>query len=352
MAGSSQEKTEQPTPKRKHDAKKKGEAAKSMEVNTALLLFGGVLLFMFVGPALFRQFEDLSVEVFGHASTYKITPDSLPALSWQGASYIMKGLMPFFAVMLFLGLIASFGQVGINVAEEALKPNWGKINPLKGMKQLFSMNAIVEVVKGLLKMGIVGGLVYLVLRKHLREFFVLNDQSIGGILNFVGNVAMELMLKVVIALLFLAAGDYIYQRFQFNKKLKMTKQEVKEEQKQIEGDPLIKSRIRSLQQEMARRRMMQEVPKADVIITNPTHYAIALRYNGKEMDAPVVIAKGMRKIAQRIKEIAAEHDIPLIENPPLARALYDAVAIGQEIPTKFYQAIAEVLAQIYRMKKA
>lgn len=132
----------------------------------------------------------------------------------------------------------------------------------------------------------------------------------------------------------------------------MTKQEVKEEQKQIEGDPLIKSRIRSLQQEMARRRMMQEVPKADVIITNPTHYAIALRYNGKEMDAPVVIAKGMRKIAQRIKEIAAEHDIPLIENPPLARALYDAVAIGQEIPTKFYQAIAEVLAQIYRMKKA
>lgn len=322
-----------------------------MEVNTALLLFGGVLLFLFIGPALMRQFEGLGREVFGHADTYKITPDSLPALSWQGASYIMKGLLPFFAVMLFLGLLASFGQVGVRVAEEAMKPNWSKINPLKGMKQLFSMNALFEVVKGLVKMGIVSAIVYLVLKRHLQEFFVLADQSIGGILNFVGTVGMELLLKVVIALLFLAAGDYIYQRYQHNKKLKMTKQEVKEEHKQMEGDPLIKSRIRSLQQEMARRRMMQEVPEADVIITNPTHYAIALQYHGAEMDAPVVVAKGMRKIAQRIKAIAAEHDIPMIENPPLARALYDSVEIGQEIPAKFYRAIAEVLAQIYRLKQ-
>jgi len=318
MANSAQEKTEQPTPKKKRDARKKGEVAKSMEVNTALLLFGGAIMLLFTGPALIKLMEDLCIEVFGNANSYEA---------------------------------ASFGQVGIRVAEEAMKPKWDKLNPINGFKNMFSMKALFELVKGLFKMTLVLTIAFLVLRGHQDEFLLASHQGAPGIINLVGSVAMEVFLKIAVALMFLAAVDYLWQRYQFNKKLKMTKQEVKEEHKQTEGDPLIKSRIRSLQEDMARKRMMQEVPEADVVITNPTHYAVALSYKDEDMQAPTVVAKGMRKIAERIKALAAENDVPVIENPPLARSLYSSVETGQEIPANFYRAIAEILAQVYKMRK-
>jgi len=219
------------------------------------------------------------------------------------------------------------------------------------LKQIFSIRGLTELIKGLLKMAIVISIAFFVLKGHHKEFFLIASQGIHGIVAFTGRVGFELFIKVAVALLFLAAVDYIYQRYRHNKDMMMTKQEVKEEHKQMEGDPLIKSRIRSLQEEMARKRMMQKVPEADVVITNPTHYAVALKYEDQEMDAPKVIAKGARKIAERIKAIAGEHDIPLIENAPLARSLYDAVEIDEEIPAKFYLAIAEILAQIYKLRK-
>lgn len=346
-----QEKTEQPTPKRKEDARKKGQVAKSMEVNTAFILLAGALMMLYTGPAMFNSFEDLGLEVFGHVSEFEITPNTLPGMAWNGAGYILKVLLPFFAVMLFTGLVANFGQVGIRVSEEAFKPKWEKLNLFKGMKELVT-RAPFELVKNLLKLLFVGVVAYWVLVSHLEEFFFLGDLGVRGVLAYIGDVGFELMTKVVIAIVFLAIVDYAYQRYRHMKQLKMSKQEVKEEHKQTEGDPLVKSRIKQLQQEMSRNRMMQEVPDADVVITNPTRYAVAIKYDPEEMEAPRVLAKGMRKIAQRIKEIAREHDIPVIENKPLVRSLFDLVEIGDEIPTKFYQAIAEILARIYRAKGA
>ncbi|MCF7802856.1 MAG: flagellar biosynthesis protein FlhB [Candidatus Marinimicrobia bacterium] len=345
-----QEKTEQPTPKRKEDARKKGEVAKSMEVNTAFMLLAGVMMMLYTGPAIFGTFEDISTEVFGNISTYEINVDTLPGLVWGGTLQVFKAIFPFLAVMFVMGLAVNFGQVGIRVSEEAFKPNWGKMNPLKGMKELVT-RAPFELLKNLFKMILVGTVGYFVLAGHLEEFFHLGDMGIHALLSYLGSVGFELGSKVAIAVMFLAAVDYAYQKYRHTKQLKMSKQEVKEEHKQTEGDPLVKSRIRNLQQEMARNRMMQDVPEADVVITNPTHYAIAIKYNPDEMEAPRVLAKGMRKIAERIKEIAKEHDIPIIENKPLARSLFDLVEIGQEIPAKFYQAIAEILARIYRMKQ-
>jgi len=347
---SAQEKTEQPTPKRKEEARKKGQVARSQEVNTAFMLLAGALMLMATGPSLFGTIHGLGTEIFGNVSSYQINPESLPGLSWSGALQIFGALFPFFAVMVVVGLVVNFGQVGIRVAEGALTPKWEKLNFFKGMKQLFS-NAVFELLKNLFKMLVVTSVAFFVMKSHLKEFFLLGDRGVAGIVNFVGDVGFELFGKVVIAITIIAVADYIYQRYKHNKELKMTKQEVKEEHKQTEGDPQVKSRIRQQMQELSRSRMMQEVPEADVVITNPTHYAVAIKYEAAEMEAPRVLAKGMRKIAQRIKEVAREHDIPVVENPPLARSLYEMVEVGDEIPAKFYRAIAEILAQIYQAKQ-
>jgi len=347
---STQDKTEQPTPKRKEDARKKGQVAKSMEVNTAIMLLSGTLMLMFYGPTMFGQFSELSTTIFQNISTYKITTESLPGLAWNGASFLLAAILPFWIIMFIAGLVANFGQVGFHIGEDALKPKFDKLNPINGFKQLITQ-APFELGKNLMKMVLVGSIVFLVLKAHVEEFFHLGDLGVQAILHFVGKVSFELMTKVVMAVAVLAAIDYGYQRYRHMKQLKMTKQEVKEEHKQTEGDPQVKSRVRQLQQEMARSRMMQDVPEADVIITNPTHYAIALKYDSNQMEAPTVLAKGMRKIAERIKQIGREHNIPVIENPPLTRSLYGLVEVGDEIPANFYRAIAEILAKIYQTRK-
>ena len=345
-----QDKTEQPTPKRRQDARKKGEVARSQEVNTAFMLLAGLLMLMAVGPNLIGTMKGLSTEVFGNVSAYEINPNTLPGLSWGGALYIFQALLPFFAVMLAVGMAVNFGQVGIRVAEGALTPKWERLNLFKGFKQLFS-KAPFELAKNLVKMLMVATVAFFVMRSHLKEFFLLGDLSVNGLADFIGDVGFELGGKVVIVVMLIAVVDYAYQRYRHTKDLKMTKQEVKEEHKQTEGDPQVKSRIRQQMQELSRSRMMQDVPEADVVITNPTHYAVAVKYEAGSMEAPKVVAKGMRKIAERIKEIARENDVPVVENPPLARSLYDLVDIGDEIPMKFYRAIAEILARIYQSRK-
>ncbi len=347
---STQDKTEQPTPKRKQDARKKGQVAKSMEVNTAVMLLAGLLMLLFYGPTMFAKFSQEATTIFQNLSTYQITTESLPGLAWNGASFLLAVVLPFWIIMFIAGLAANFGQVGFHIGEEAMKPKWDKLNPVNGFKELFT-RAPFELGKNLMKMVLVGTIVFFVMKSHVQEFFNLSDLGINSVLHYVGKVGIEIMAKVVIAVTILAAIDYAYQRYRHMKQLKMTKQEVKEEYKQTEGDPQVKSRVRQLQHEMARSRMMQDVPEADVVITNPTHYAIALKYDPENMEAPTVLAKGMRKIAERIKKIAREHDIPVVENPPLTRSLYELVEIGDEIPANFYRAIAEILAKIYQMKK-
>jgi flagellar biosynthetic protein FlhB len=235
-------------------------------------------------------------------------------------------------------------------SNEAITPKFDRFNPITGIKRLFSTRSLIELLKSLLKLAVVGWIGYTTIMGELKVFPLLVDKTGAEVLAFAGQVCFKLFLKTGLALLVIAGFDYAYQRYQFEHNLKMTKQEIREEFKSTEGDPLIKSRIRSLQRERSRQRMMKDVPKADVVLTNPTHLAVALRYDVEKSAAPVVVAKGARLIAERIKAIAKENGVPVIENKPLARMLFKNAEIGSEIPFELYKAVAEVLAVVYRMR--
>ena len=249
-----------------------------------------------------------------------------------------------------VGFIANVMQVGFQISTEAMALKLSKLNPISGMKRFVSLKSLVEIVKSIIKIFFIGGIAYLLVEGEIKAFPVLVHQEVGQILVFIARVAIKICFFVCLAMILLAVLDYIYQRWQYEQDLKMTKQEVKDESKQTYGDPQVKARIRSVQMEMARRRMMDAVPEADVVITNPTHLAIALKFDAREMIAPRVLAKGSGHIAQRIREIAAENKIPLFEQKPLAQALYKMVEIGDYIPPELYRAVAEVLAYVYRLK--
>jgi flagellar biosynthetic protein FlhB len=236
------------------------------------------------------------------------------------------------------------------MSTEAIAPKLNKLSPISGMKRLVSIKALVELAKSIIKLLFIGTIAYLLVKSDMEAFPVLIHQEVGQILVFIARVSLKISFFVCLALVVLAVLDFLYQRWQHEKDLKMTKQEVKDEQKQTFGDPKVKSRIRSMQMEMARRRMMEAVPEADVVITNPTHLAIAIKFDAEEMIAPQVLAKGAGHVAQRIKEIASENQIPLVEDKPLAQALYKMVELGDYIPAELYRAVAEVLAYVYRLK--
>jgi flagellar biosynthetic protein FlhB len=260
-------------------------------------------------------------------------------------------LLPVMAAVLITALVANYSQVGVIFTTEKIKPELKKIDPIQGIARKFSLQTLNELVKSLFKIAIIGYVSYREIINVLPEFMPLMDQETSQILAFMANTAFWIFLKCALIIALLAAIDYVFQRWQFMKKMKMTKQEIKEEAKQTEGDPYVKGRIRSIQMEMARRRMMEEVPTADVVVTNPTRLAVALSYDNNSMEAPLVVAKGAGLIAQRIREIAAENKVPIVEDKPLARALFKTAAIGQAIPENLYQAVAEVLAYVYGMRK-
>ena len=235
---------------------------------------------------------------------------------------------------------------------ESLTPKFEKINPFKGLKKMFSQRSLVEAAKSIFKVSVVGSIGYLTISSKFGEFILLANKDIAYFIEFLGSMMFDITLNITIALMFLAILDFSYQKWKHGEDLKMTIEEVKEEYKQTEGNPVIKSRIRTIQKEGARRRMLQEVPEADVIITNPTTYAIALKYDIATMTAPMVIAKGIRKVAERIKEIGAENDIPVVENKWLAKTLYKTTAVGEETPFDLYKAVAEVLAYVYKLKES
>ncbi len=352
MADNYQDKTEQPTPKRLQEAKQKGNVAKSVEVNSAVSLLGGLALIYLTSGMFFRQFTLVFQGIFSGGYNTSLSTENL-------LSYFIKGLagvgVPAFLLMgglLLIGLAASYLQVGFIFTFEPIQPKFEKINPGKGFKKIiFSKRSLEELAKNFLKLAIVLYIAWDAISNYKDEFIPLMDKTVPQIFHFMLNVALKISLKIAAVFLFIAAADYAFQRYEYIRNLRMTKQEVKEETKQMEGDPQVKSRIRSQQFKMARQRMMQEVPTADVVITNPTHFAVALKYETDKMSAPRVIAKGKDRIALKIKEIAQEHQIPVVEDPPLARALFKAVEINQEIPGKFFQAVAEVLAYVYKLKK-
>jgi flagellar biosynthetic protein FlhB len=258
------------------------------------------------------------------------------------------------AAPLVLALFAAFGagylQFGLLFSSESLMPSLEKISPLSGLKRIFSLRSFADFLKGLLKLAIVGGIVYAVLTPSVGELHKLIGMEIVQLLEIIADLLNRLLFTVFAAMVVITALDVFYQRWEHIKGLRMSRQEIKDEMRESEGDPMVKGRLRQLRMERARKRMMSEVPKADVVVTNPTHYAVALRYD-PQMSSPKVVAKGVDKVAQKIREIAKENDVPVIENPPLARGLYAAVDVDQEITPEFYKAVAEVIGYIYKMKR-
>ena len=347
-----QERTETATPKRREEARKKGQVAKSIEINTAVILF---VTFIFI--YLYKDyFIDKSLYygrvVFENIGTTYITTSNISGYVSIVLLKVMVLLAPIMAVMLGIGLLVNFGQVGVYFTVEPLLPKWNKINPLAGFKRIFaSKRSLVELVKGFTKIIIVGYIGYSAVSGVVHDYIILMDKEVYHIFLFIANATFSVGLKIAIALILLSIFDYLFQKYEYERNIKMTKFEVREELKQMEGDPLIKARIRSIQRDMARRRMMSEVPEADVVVTNPTFIAVALKYDTKTMSAPTVVAKGARLIAENIKKIALENDIPIVENKPLAQALYKSCEVGDEVPEQFFQAVAEILAYVYRLKR-
>ena len=351
MAEQFQEKTEQPTPKRLSEAREKGNIPKSTEVNSAVVLLAGIGLIYLYGGVLYHKLTLIFRGIFSGGFMVSLTLTNIQSYFIQGIHIIGVPTLLFLMGLMAIALSASYLQVGFVFTLNPLKPKGEKLNPFKGFKKiLFSPRTLEESVKNLLKLAIVITIGYLAIKGYLTQFPLLLDQGVTDIARFMIKGALSITFKIGLALAFIAAADYAFQRYEHIRNLKMTKQEVKDENKQTEGDPKIKSRIRSLQLEMSRRRMMQEVPKADVVITNPTHYAVALKYEPGKMSSPKLIAKGKNRIALKIREIAEQHGIPIMEDPELARSLYAVMDIDDEVPERFFKAVAEVLAYVYKIK--
>ena len=346
-----QEKTEKATSKKKETARNKGQVAISREVSSAMVLLASLGFFYFGGSWMFWNLSEIITRVFQNLGTLQFnTINDASVFSLEVLSRLLAILIPLLLPLAILGLAANILQVGFKFSTEAISPKFNKLNPISGMKRLVSLKAFVELAKSILKLLFIGTIAYILVKSDMEAFPLLIHQEVGQILIFIARVSLKISFFVCLALVVLAVLDFLYQRWQHEKDLKMTKQEVKDEQKQTHGDPKVKGRIRSMQLEMARRRMMEAVPEADVVITNPTHLAIALKFNSEEMIAPLVLAKGAGHVAQRIKEIASEHQVPLVEDKPLAQALFKMVELGDYIPAELYRAVAEVLAYVYRLK--
>ncbi|NOZ08269.1 MAG: flagellar biosynthesis protein FlhB [FCB group bacterium] len=348
---SAQDKTEAPTPRRKEEALEKGEVAKSMELNSVAVMLAGIISVQFISGSLMKLFSDFTISTYLNSGTFNMTVESFPQ---QFRGMLLKFtavLAPVFIILLITGIGANVAQTGFFIAKKALEPKFEKINPAKGFKRILSVRSLVEALKGILKILIVSLIAFLVLKKYIADFWALYSASAAEIFSLIGIVLKDLGIKIGVVLAFLAVADFAYQKYEHQKSLKMTKQEVRDEAKQYEGNQEMKGHIRAMQKQLARTRMMAAVPDATVVVTNPTYIAIAIKYDPSSgSDAPIIVAKGKRKIAQRIKEIARENEVPVIENKPLARTLYEITDVGMQVPVILYQAVAELLAQVYRMQ--
>lgn len=343
------EKTEKATPKKREDTRKKGQVAKSQDINTAMLLFFMFITFTAIGPYWKGRFTNLYIHVFTEYLTRPLTLDQIHLIFIDTLIYIGVTIAPIMGVAIVVGIASNLMQFGFLYTTEPLQIKLEKLNPIAGAKRIFSIRAIVELIKSLLKITVVGAVTFSVLWDSKDEILMQAQTDLNGALSFFGSTTTRMGLSASIALLVLGVLDYAYQRFDYEKNIRMSKHDIKEEYKNIEGNPLIKSKMKENQRQMAMRRMMSEIPHADVVITNPTHYAVAIKYDESEADAPYVVAKGADYVAFKIREIAQKNKVSIVENRPLARALYANIEIGQVIDESFYQAVAEVLAYVYQV---
>lgn len=344
------QKTEEPTPKKQREAREKGEVARSQEVNHWFILLAFATTLGLLAPIFVGQLGRALVPFLEQPHRIVLSGDStrlvLSSLLWD----VGKAMALPFAATIAAALAAGFLQGGFVVSAESLKPKLEKLSPLSGFKRVFGQRALVEFVKGLLKISLVGAVITLLVTPRWQRYLHLPELSLDDLLSLLRIEALRVVIGVLAVMSVIAGADYLFQRYKHNQKLRMSRQEIKDEMRQSEGDPMVKARLRQLRQERARQRMMAAVPGADVVVTNPTHFAVALRYEGEVMSAPVVVAKGVDFIAQKIREVAKENDVPIVENRPLARALYDTVDIDQEVPPDHYKAVAEVIGYVMRLR--
>ncbi|MNO48047.1 Flagellar biosynthetic protein FlhB [compost metagenome] len=344
------DKTEKATPKKRQEARKKGQVAKSAELSGAVVLLSALLSLMMFGGFIKERVVKLYTDVFQNRMMMQVTPENVSEMFNHYGIQILILLAPLFIITFVMALVVNLAEVGFMMVTEGLTPKFSKINPIKGFKNIFSMRSFVEFLKSIFKLMIIGYLVYSTVWGEKESFASLAHVSAEGAYRFAAKMTMNLGIKIGAVLLVMAVFDYIYQKYEHEKSLKMSKQDIKDEYKKMEGDPIIKGKIRERQRRMAMQRMMQEVPNADVIITNPTHFAVALKYDGSQMEAPQIIAKGQDFVALRIRELAKEHGVITMENKPLARALFQRAEIGDVVPADLFQAVAEVLAYVYKLK--
>lgn len=349
--GGTGEKSEQATPRRREEARRKGQVFKSSDLNAAVIMAAGAIAAYLSYPYIIQSLHDFTALYLLERTSADFTIQYANQLMLEVLYLLGKMVLPIMAACFIAALLISYLQVGFVFTAEPLAPKLERINPVQGFKRIFSKRALVELLKSLLKVVVTGWIVYSVIRKYYYIFPRFVDMELVVTLQALAQIVFEMAMKVGIFFIIIGILDYLYQWYEHEKTLKMSKYDVKQEYKETEGDPQIKARQRQIQREAAMRRMMAEVPKADVIITNPTHFAVALRYDIDAMEAPMVVAKGQDFVAAKIKEIGAEHEVMIVENPLLARTLYYSVDIGQTVPEELYQAVAEVLAFVYRQKK-
>lgn len=349
------EKTEQPTAKKKKDSRKEGNVAKSKEIGNCLVLLTLFLVLKVwigkIGNGLLEVFQ----ASYGKIPELSKTRGGVDSVAISG---LLKDVIqdmiiivgPLFAIAFVVAFVGDYVQVKWAPTTKPLRPKFSKLNPVKGMKKIFSVKSLVELAKSVLKIALIVYIVYSTLKDSLGLVFLVYHMPLMQTIANVGEIVIGVGIKISAFYIIIAAADFIYEKWKYNEDLKMTKQEVKDEYKNAEGDPQIKGKIRSKMMEASRRRMMQAVPQADVVITNPTHFAVALRYEPDKFDAPYVVAKGEDYLAQKIKEIARENHVEIVENKPLARMLYHNVEIGAQVPPELFQAVAEVLAMVYSMR--
>lgn len=343
-------KTEDPTAKKLEEGRKRGQVAQSRDLNTWIMLLAATILIGTATPYMFEQMTSFLRVFLAEAHTMPGTPGGIGDILTKTVEKSVHASLVFFLALMVAAIIGPFLQVGPLLAPEILKPDWSKVSIFKGIERLFSIKSIMEFVKGLLKIATIAIVGFVM----VYPYFTTVDRTIEltpmQLLEESESLSIRMMIGILVALLAIALADLFFQKWEFNKQMRMTKQEVKDEYKQTEGDPFIKGKLKQMRMERARQRMMQNVPKADVVITNPTHYSVALQYDKEESEAPVVLAKGVNEVALRIRELAKENEIILFENPPLARSLYDTVEIDDEIPEELYKAVAEVISYVYKKK--
>lgn len=351
MADDADDKTEEATTKKLTEARNKGNVPQTMEARAFSGMVATLLILGLLSPLIIRGVGDVLQPIIERPHDFVITPTSMHAMLLEiGLDLMLVMAWPMFAVVVVTVGVSLYQTDGFMWVLSKIKPDLTKLSPLAGLKKMFGPEKLVELPKTLTKMGIIAVIIAFMVIPRFNEFLNLPQFTLPEILDYIHTRVIVIITVVLVIVLLMAIADFYYQKWRFMEKMKMTRQEVRDEHRQSEGDPKVKAKIASLRMARSRGRMMQSVPKADVIVTNPTHYAVALKYDMDTMSAPILVAKGMDHIAMKIRELADEHDIPIVENPPLARALYATVELDQEVPPDHYKAVAEIIGYVMRLK--